>query len=52
MPLVSFLVGRGERDKAKTAVAEAERKLPKNGATRALAYCYDLIGDPERAKKL
>ncbi len=42
----------GEKDKAESALAQAEQKLPKERSSLALAQCFEMIGNSKRSKEL
>ncbi|MCI0682563.1 MAG: tetratricopeptide repeat protein [Gemmataceae bacterium] len=51
VPLVLHHARTGAKDKAKQAIAEARKALPKESARLALAQCFDAIGETDQAKQ-
>jgi tetratricopeptide (TPR) repeat protein len=49
---VQFLVQTREKEKAEAAVREAEQKMPRESAYLALAQCFQMLGNKDRARKL
>jgi len=49
--LIRFYTETNQLDKAETAVARAEEKIPPENAAIALAQCYEAMNDTERAQK-
>ncbi len=47
--LVGFLASQNQKEKAAVVVREAEVKLPKAELPLALAYCYEVVGQFEKA---
>jgi len=51
VPLVRFLGGTEQRDKAQEAIQQAREKLPPDQAPLALAQCYEAIGEFDPAQE-
>jgi tetratricopeptide (TPR) repeat protein len=49
--LILFLANTGQKEKAREAIAAAEKKLPPDKKPLALGRCYQAVGDTEKADK-
>jgi tetratricopeptide (TPR) repeat protein len=50
--LVQYLARLGQKDKARAAIEEALRHIPRQHADLPLAQCYEAVGDLNRAREL
>src|SRR5262249_16355315 len=50
--LVQFLAKTGLTDAAKTAIRQAEQKLPREQAALPLGLCYEYVGQSDKAEEI